>query len=112
MSYRPRVFISHSAKEQEARTLCGAISQRLGTDDFEVLWDQQNLQTSAAWRAAIDEWIWRCDAAILVISKAATESPYVAYEAALLRQRWKHTAGQFLMIPIWCPGVDETLLTA
>jgi hypothetical protein len=109
MSYRPRVFISHSAKEQEARTLCGAISQRLGTDDFEVLWDQQNLQTSAAWRAAIDEWIWRCDAAILVISKAATESPYVAYEAALLRQRWKHRA-QFLMIPIWC-DVNEKRLT-
>jgi hypothetical protein len=109
MPYRPRVFISHSAKEEEAKTLCGAISKHLGTDDFEVLWDQANLQTSDAWRAAIDEWIWRCDAAILVISKAATESRYVAYEAALLRQRWKHRP-QFLMIPIWC-GVDERLLT-
>jgi hypothetical protein len=110
MSYRPRIFISHSAKEQEAQTLCRAISRHLNTDDFEVLWDQANLQTSDAWRPAIDEWIWRCDAAILVISQAATESRYVAYEAALLRQRWKHRA-QFLIIPIWCPGVDEKLLT-
>ena len=109
MSYRPRVFISHSAKEDEARTLCRALATCLNTD-FDVLWDQANLQTSDAWRAAIDEWIWRCDAAIIVISRAATESPYVAYEAALLRQRWKHRS-QFLMIPIWCPGVDEKLLT-
>ncbi len=112
MSHRPRVFISHSAKEQETQTLCRAISSYLDTDEFEVLWDQVNLETSAAWRPAIDEWIWRCDAAVLVISRAATDSRYVAYEAALLRQRWKHMAGQFLIIPIWCPGVDETLLTA
>src|ERR1700737_1676926 len=109
MLYRPRVFISHSAKEQEAQTLCRAIAKQLDTDDFEVLWDQANLQTSDAWRPAIDEWIWRCDAAILVLSQAATESRYVAYEAALLRQRWKHRA-QFLMIPICSPRVDESLL--
>jgi hypothetical protein len=90
MAYRPRVFISHSAKEPEAKALCGAIAKGLDPADFEVLWDK-NLQTSQTWRAVIDEWIWRCDAAILVLSKAATESRYVAYEAALLRQRWKHT---------------------
>jgi TIR domain len=110
MVYRPRVFISHSAKEPEAKTLCSAIAKRLDPADFEVLWDQ-NLQTSQSWRAVIDEWIWRCDAAILVLSKAATESRYAAYEAALLRQRWKHTAGQFLLVPIWCPAVDEQVLT-
>ena len=55
MSYRPRVFISHSAKEEEARKLCEAISQHLGTDDFEVLWDQQSLETSNAWRPAIED---------------------------------------------------------
>jgi hypothetical protein len=110
MSYPPRVFISQSAKEPEAKALCVAISEYFDPDQFEVVWDQKNLQTSDAWRAVIDEWIWRCDAAILVISQAATESRYVAYEAALLRQRWKHRS-QFLMIPIWCPGVDEKVLT-
>lgn len=71
-----------------------------------MLWDS-NLQTSQSWRAVIDEWIWRCDAAVLVLSEAATESRYVAYEAALLRQRWR---SQFLLVPIWCPGVTEQLL--
>src|SRR5262249_28070684 len=76
---------------------------------FERFWDQ-DFKTSDAWRSAIDEWIWRCDAAILVLSPAATQSRYVAYEAAMLRQRWKNRAGTFTLIPIWCPGVDEQLL--
>jgi TIR domain len=109
MPTNPRVFISHSAKEPEARTLCGAIADHLEPADFEVLWDQ-NLQTSEGWRAAIDEWIWRCDAAVLVLSQAATDSRYVAYEAALLRQRWKSMSGQFILVPIWCPGVTQQLL--
>jgi hypothetical protein len=76
-----------------------------------VYWDGQ-LQTSEAWRPAIDEWIWRCDAAVLVLSSAATQSDYVAYEATLLRQRWKHTNRLFTLVPVWCPGVTaETLGT-
>jgi hypothetical protein len=46
-----------------------------------------------------------------VLSQAATDSRYVAYEAALLRQRWKNSAGQFLLIPVWCPGVSQSLLS-
>ena len=110
MSYRPRIFISHSAKEPEAKSLCRAVADELIHAEFDVLWDQ-NLQTSQAWRSVVDEWIWRCDGAVLVLSQAATESRYVAYEAALLRQRWKNAAGQFLLIPIWCPGVTHAILT-
>jgi hypothetical protein len=110
MSYRPRIFISHSAKEPEAKSLCRAIADELIRGEFDVLWDQ-NLQTSQAWRSVVDEWIWRCDGAVLVLSQAATESRYFAYEAALLRQRWKNAAGQFLLIPIWCPGVTHAILT-
>jgi hypothetical protein len=79
--YRPKVFISHSAKEPEARALCKAIAGYLDPLKFEVLWDDK-LQTAEVWPAAIDEWIWTCDAAVLVLSKAATESRYVAYEVA------------------------------
>jgi hypothetical protein len=107
--YRPKVFISHSAKEPEARALCKAIARHLDSLQFEVLWDDQ-LQTAEAWRAAIDGWIWACDAAVLVLSKAATESRYVAYEAAHLRQRWLHMKPRFTLVPVWCPGVDEQLL--
>ena len=110
MAYRPRIFISHSAKEPEAKALCRAIKDALDATDFEVLWDA-SLETSQTWRAVIDEWIWRCDAAVLVLSKAATDSRYVAYEAALLRQRSKYAAGQFLLVPLWCPTVNESVLT-
>jgi TIR domain len=84
--YKPRVFISHSANEPETRKLCQAIDAGLRGGGFDVLWDA-DLATGQTWRAAIDEWIWKCDAAVLVLSSSALESKYVAYEAALLRQR-------------------------
>src|SRR5262245_29073210 len=105
--YKPRVFISHSAKETEAMTLCKAIAESLDPNKFERLWDQ-DLITSNAWRSAIDEWIWRCDAAILVLSPHATQSRYVAYEAAMLRQRWRQNV--VTLVPIWCPDVTEEVL--
>jgi hypothetical protein len=107
--YCPKVFISHSAKEPEALALCKAIEGHLDSLKFEVLWDDK-LETGEVWRAAIDEWIWTCDAAVLVLSKAATESRYVAYEVALLRQRWLHMKPGFTMVPVWCPDVNEQLL--
>jgi hypothetical protein len=107
--YRPKVFISHSAKEQEAREFCQAIAAGLSASGFDVLWDA-NLPTSGAWRGAIDEWIWNCDAAILVLSVDAVSSRYVAYEAALLRQRWLHMKPRFELVPVWCPGVSDTTL--
>jgi len=107
--YRPKVFISHSAKEPEALALCKAIAGHLDSLKFEVLWDDK-LQTEQVWRAAIDEWIWACDAAVLVLSKAATESRYVAYEVAHLRQRWLHMKPRFTLVPVWCPDVNEELL--
>lgn len=110
MLYRPSVFISHSAKEPETQSLCQAIAAGIDPAAFEVLWDK-NLQTSQAWRSVIDEWIWRCDAAVLVLSQGAIDSRYVAYEAALLRQRWKNSAGQFLLIPVWCDGITEAVLS-
>jgi|SRR5438309_8161149 len=81
MPYKPRVFISHSAKEPDTQQLCEAIANHIDSTAFEVLWDS-NLQTSQPWRSAIDEWIWRCDAAVLVLSESATNSRYAAYEAA------------------------------
>jgi TIR domain len=106
--YRPKIFISHSAKEPEARALCKALAGYLASK-FDVLWDD-NLQTAQVWRAAIDEWIWKCDAAVLVLSKAATKSRYVAYEAAHLRQRWIHMRPCFTLVPVWCPDVNEQIL--
>src|SRR5262245_53749405 len=107
--YKPRVFISHSAKEPDTRKLCESIVAGLRAADFEVLWDA-DIPTAAKWRGAIDEWIWNCDAAILVLSQHAIESKYVAYEATLLRQRWLHMKPRFLLFPVWCPGVGNELL--
>jgi hypothetical protein len=107
--YKPRVFISHSAKEKPAQILCEAIAKGLAAADFDVLWDKE-LPDSAPWRGAVDEWIWNCDAAVLVLSEHAVNSKYVAYEATHLRQRWLHMKPNFVLLPIWCPGVNEQVL--
>lgn len=107
--YKPRVFISHSAEETEASKLCEAFAKSLRPGGFDVLWDA-NIPTSEAWRAAIDEWIWNCDAAVLVLSKDAVVSKYVTYEATLLRQRWLHMKPRFALVPVWCPGINNQVL--
>ena len=102
----PRVFISHSAKEPDTRTFCDELESYLTARKFYVLFDK-NLQTGQAWRAVLDEWIWRCDAAVIVLSDAALKSSYVAYEATLLRQRWKSSTGDFKLVVVWTPRIQK-----
>jgi len=105
----PQVFISHSAKEPETMVFCCDLESHLIQREFRVLYDQ-NLETGQAWRAVLDEWIWRCDGAVIVLSAAALNSSYVPYEATLLRQRWKSSAGDFKLVVVWTPGIYETSL--
>src|SRR5262245_17935400 len=108
--YRPKVFISHSAKEPEESALCKAIAGCLDPSKFKSLVDDSR-QTVEEVRPTIDYWICICDAAFLVLSKAATESRYVAYEIAHLRQRCLHMKPRFTLVPVWCPEVNEQVLT-
>jgi hypothetical protein len=105
--YKPKIFISHSAKDPLAEKLLGELAKALEEKDkFTVLWDQGVLEPSNAWRAAIDEWIWSCDAAIILLSQHALASDYVKYEVTLLRQRWKARNNSFVLIPILFPDVS------
>lgn len=105
----PKVFVSHSAKEPNARDFCCQLESHLTERNFSVLFDK-NLQTGQAWRSVLDEWIWRCDAAVIVLSEAALESYYVQYEATLLRQRWKSSDGDFKLVIVWTPGIQKANL--
>src|SRR5262245_24855257 len=107
--YRPRVFISYSGTE--AKKFRDHLVARLEENgQFEVLLDEKAVQPGEPWRAVIDEWIWHCDAAVLLLSEAATLSDYVKYEATHLRQRWKSHSDSFIFLPVRFPEVTEESL--
>lgn len=112
--YKPKVFISHSTDAADLRAVCflDRLHQTLldarnsdGTEAFEVLLDRKNLDTGVEWRKEIDNWIKACDAAIVLLSEAATRSEYVKHEVTLLQA--KH---ELILLPVCFPSVTEEQL--
>lgn len=103
---KPRIFISHSAKEPEA----AAVLRRLVNDleaDFKVLVDQERLgadedQLLAGqdWRAKLFYWMGQAHGAVLLLSESALASDWVRAEASVLAwRRLMEQAKQFTLIP-------------
>jgi TIR domain len=100
---KTRVFISHSAgndPDTEALELLVALTAAL-RKDFAVRVDMEDLHLGVNWRSTINDWVRHCDAAVVLISKKALKSPYVAHEVTLLMAR-KPAA----IIPVFLTGVD------
>ncbi len=101
-----KVFISHSAKnDNEAETLLAALSQRLKTEKFAPRIDRENLVFGEPWRQEINTWLTYCDAAVLLLSRKAVESPFVAYEVSVLCHR-KSRNPKFTVLPLLLGDVD------
>lgn len=109
-NYKPKIFISHSAKDDLARKLLTYLFEGLCNDGFDVFVDREILQGGDGWRAKIKEWIWQCDAAIILLSKDALSSDWVKYEATLLCQRREGNPGNFKLIPIYFPDVTPEII--
>ena len=115
---RRRIFISHSTKdattaaEQTAREVQEALVQALErTGDYGILIDRLTLQPGDAWRARINLWVGGCDAAVVLLSSAALESQYVAYETSILAYRDTFDP-DFVLIPVLVPPVDFHAVSA
>jgi hypothetical protein len=102
-----RVFISHSAADSaeggavnvSAHAVRVAVREALKAAGFEVLIDEVELKPGDSWRARINLWLRLCDAAVLIVSPAALQSHYVAFEANVLGYRWSEDNG-FRIIPV------------
>jgi hypothetical protein len=99
-----RVFISHSAKDQHANEVLERLSAEL-RQYFDVRVDREDLRLGVNWRAEINTWLGYCEAAIVLLSEDAVESPYVAYEVSILGHR-KAIQFQFPLIPVFLGAVD------
>jgi hypothetical protein len=102
---RSRIFISHSGTEPSAALLRDTLAQRLRDDGYRVLLDKDELKIGQHWRSTINAWIGGCDAAVLLVSSAALQSNFVAYETSLLSYRHDSERGRFMLIPVYLPPV-------
>lgn len=113
---RARVFISHSTKaelspaEESAREVLEALTRALDAEDrYHVLLDRVSLHPGDAWRARINLWVGACDAAVVLISQAALQSAYVAYETSILSYR-RTVDASLRVIPVLVPPVTPDAL--
>lgn len=103
-----RVFVSHSSQEDQAvlTAIADAIKAR---SNLSLLMDTELLDAGDPWRARINLWLGGCDAAVLVLSEKALESPWVVYEASVLSYR--NRGGNFLIIPVLLRDPQGKLLS-
>jgi hypothetical protein len=104
---KARIFISHSAKETRAQEVQAALYAALEASAVLVpLMDRRDLEPGDMWRARINLWVGGCDAAVVLLSPKALDSPWVAYEAALLTYRNETDPG-FLILPVYVDVTPE-----
>jgi len=108
---KPRVFISHSAKEDEAETLLDKLYEKLTAADYPVLLDKMRLESGKPWRPTLNYGIGGCEAAVILISEAALESNWVAYETSLLAYR-RHLEPDFGLFPVVLSNVNSAKIKA
>jgi hypothetical protein len=101
-----RVFVSHSARDAEARRLLQLLEDKPFSEKFAVRVDRE-IKKGEDWRAEINTWIGYCDAAIVLLSKDALQSDWVKYECSILAYR-RTLQKNFCLIPVFLQGVRDT----
>jgi hypothetical protein len=108
---KPLVFISHSArKDPDVWPIVLAIRDRLA-GDFDVLLDADELKPMPGinWRPTIEQWMWRCHAAVVVLSEPALTSAQVQKEVVFLTGR-RGIDPHLIVIPVMVAPVTRTKL--
>ncbi|MFG0319420.1 MAG: toll/interleukin-1 receptor domain-containing protein, partial [Planctomycetota bacterium JB042] len=77
---RPRIFISHSAKEEGAGAFLDGLAAALEGEGFDVLLDRERLHAGDDWFGCISNWVEYCHGAIVLFSPAALRSEFVSFE--------------------------------
>lgn len=110
---KPRIFISHSAKEADAQEVRDKLKTALqAADKYEVLLDVETLKPGDPWRNRINLWLGACDAAIVLLSEKALASHYVTYETSVLAYRSAAFDSSLLILPVLLGDVTPEKLQA
>lgn len=99
---KPKVFISHSGNDGVVGELIAALVDKLRAD-YEPMVDMRNIPGGQEYRQLIDEMLRQCDSAVVIVSRAALDSPWVRNEAGRLRDRARGRAA-FARMPVYIEG--------
>jgi hypothetical protein len=125
-----RIFISHSTYDPPSQARDG-ITDPLEADAAEdharlalevrdqlavalraaghaVLLDKEGIGLGDPWRSLLNQWIGGCNAAVLLLSRRALASTYVAYEASNFSHRTSVPGSKFQLVPVFIPPVDAS----
>lgn len=100
------VFISHSSRRDErAARVRQRLREHLSALNWDVKVDTDALRGGLEWRGQLYTWLADCDAAVILLNKAALESSWVTREAHVLM--WRRALGAPLtVIPVLLPDAD------
>jgi hypothetical protein len=104
---KPRIFISHSAREPDAGKVLDTLVETL-EPDFDVLCDKERLIGGQDWRDELFTWMHRAHSAVILFSASALESDWVRTEASVLT--WRRTLDRgksFRVIPVLLDPVTK-----
>lgn len=122
---KPRIFVSHSAKDDDAAAFLRALVARLKADGFDVFLDRERLRAGDRWRQVLHNEMNLCHGGVLVLSrhvvppkdaqddagKPLQASTFVPIEASVLIHRETIGRGKplpFPLVPVVVRGADET----
>ncbi len=109
----PKVFISHSSKTDQDLALldkvCDALEQKDNNIGFEVLVDRRTIQPDDLWHTCINEWMYECDAVVVLLSEAAMQSLWVQFEATFMSVRRRNDSNVRLIVVLLENVTDQTV---
>lgn len=85
-----RIFLSHCGFEGDVAAVLEEIIDALPCADFKIMLDRTALDPGAPLKETIDDWLWNCDAAVVVVDARALDfeqNPWVFTEANRLQDR-------------------------
>jgi hypothetical protein len=95
---RPTLFISHSSREAPAQARVEAIAAALEAQ-FDPWLDRTGIRFGSPWHPQISEALMGCDAALVLLDRAAVGSKFVAHEISVLCTR-AEAEEEFRFFPI------------
>ena len=101
------LFISHSSLDRaDTDAVCTSLAavQVEGEPAFEVLVDQRELEAGSPWPDQLHEWLGRCHAGLILLTRNAVDSHWVLKEATILAWRALREPG-FRVFIVQAPDV-------
>lgn len=104
---KPRIFVSHSAKEPEANALLGQLADALRTADFDPYVADERMRRGDNFVDKLREELSICAGAVILLSPTALKSYWVQQEVMVLTLRHAQEKDGFPILPLLICGTTR-----